>query len=615
MNNNEIFFYDAFISYRHVHPDKAIAEKLHGLLENFKTPKTLVQKGLPKKLTRVFRDEEELPTSNSLSDSIKEALERSRYLIVICSEETPKSKYVGQEIEIFKAMGRSDKIITVLLGKKAEECFPKELLSTRHVQMIDGEEMTMDVEPLAANVYDNRLTGMFRKLKRREKYRLLAPILGCTFDELFRRSRKRQAKKMVSYSLLTVVIVAGLFGILIINHNKRINDAQRSLENEINNNLYVIDILASNVDVIFESNQYLNVADSEQNTTVMNKDANDVFRYSHMANTVQGQIDSLNELFREEQLTDKNIKVSEESNGIFNNNDSIDNFYKALDMVEDKGEDIVYNCIQLKTAYETENDEIAGLYFKSTEIETELYELYCENAVIAGMIAMYSADMSVDTINYYIDVLNMVLTYNQIEGCEQLFEWSEAVFGDIDKVLLKKEEVTIQIDSFDIKAAQEQEMSEILTVTKHDSYEDARAKILVSAQVGRLDDALAGLDYFEEHFVTDGIPEDQVFVDTARIFMPLYINKEIDSEGGICVLMVQEGSMAEEIGLTVGDVLIRYGGKPAFDPDELVQDIATLQDEKDEVEIRYVHFDKDGSYEIVTKKILTGKLGALLCGV
>src|SRR5262245_55209956 len=74
--------YAAFISYRHVEPDRTWAKWLHGALETFRTPKALVQQGMPERLGRVFRDEEEVPASHSLSAEIDAALEQSRYLIV-----------------------------------------------------------------------------------------------------------------------------------------------------------------------------------------------------------------------------------------------------------------------------------------------------------------------------------------------------------------------------------------------------------------------------------------------------------------------------------------------------------------------------------------------------
>lgn len=60
----QTYKYDAFISYRHTEPDKAIAEKLHRMLETYKVPKAVIKMGSQKKVGRVFRDREELPTSS-----------------------------------------------------------------------------------------------------------------------------------------------------------------------------------------------------------------------------------------------------------------------------------------------------------------------------------------------------------------------------------------------------------------------------------------------------------------------------------------------------------------------------------------------------------------------
>ena len=55
--------YDAFISYRHTDPDGYVAKTLHKKLETFKIPRSVVKKLNLKsrRISRVFRDEEELP--------------------------------------------------------------------------------------------------------------------------------------------------------------------------------------------------------------------------------------------------------------------------------------------------------------------------------------------------------------------------------------------------------------------------------------------------------------------------------------------------------------------------------------------------------------------------
>jgi hypothetical protein len=61
--------YRAFISYSH--RDSAWASWLHGSLEKYRPPKsligTLTDRGeVPKRLTRIFKDRDELPSANAL---------------------------------------------------------------------------------------------------------------------------------------------------------------------------------------------------------------------------------------------------------------------------------------------------------------------------------------------------------------------------------------------------------------------------------------------------------------------------------------------------------------------------------------------------------------------
>ena len=70
--------YKAFISYRHQPFDRKVAVTLQKHLETFHPPKQLEKK----EKWRVFRDETELPTSADLNQDIREALEKSEYVVV-----------------------------------------------------------------------------------------------------------------------------------------------------------------------------------------------------------------------------------------------------------------------------------------------------------------------------------------------------------------------------------------------------------------------------------------------------------------------------------------------------------------------------------------------------
>lgn len=63
--------YSAFISYRHIEPDKTVAKKLHSYIESFHIPAAIKASSGRQRMGRVFRDEEELPLSSDLERGYK----------------------------------------------------------------------------------------------------------------------------------------------------------------------------------------------------------------------------------------------------------------------------------------------------------------------------------------------------------------------------------------------------------------------------------------------------------------------------------------------------------------------------------------------------------------
>ena len=187
--------YDAFISYRHTQLDSFVAKKIHHMLEHYRIPKKIQKKSGKKKITRVFRDQEELPLSADLSENISEALKNSEFLILICSPEAMESRWVQTEVKTFSQMHGKDRILTVLVKGEPEESFPEILCYREKTVMEDGEEKVLQipVEPLAADVRGNSQTEIEKKLKT-EILRILAPVLSCTYDELRQRHREYKLK-------------------------------------------------------------------------------------------------------------------------------------------------------------------------------------------------------------------------------------------------------------------------------------------------------------------------------------------------------------------------------------------------------------------------------------
>lgn len=168
--------YSAFISYRHMPRDRKWALRIMAELETYRTPKALVREAFPDRIGHLFRGEDEIPASSDLSDQIKQALARSDFLIVVCSPDTPHSRWVRREIELFQEMGKSERIWPLLIAGEPDESFPPELRRRRvEPAREDGstELVWEDIEPVAANV---RPRGDESKVKteRRALLRLAA---------------------------------------------------------------------------------------------------------------------------------------------------------------------------------------------------------------------------------------------------------------------------------------------------------------------------------------------------------------------------------------------------------------------------------------------------------
>lgn len=206
--------YQAFISYRHVEPDRDWAKWLHGSLERLPVPKRIVRDfKAPRRIAPIFRDEEELSAASNLSEAIKTALRESRHLIVICSPRArdPGAPWVDREVQYFRELGRNDRILAVLIEGEPAEAFPPSLCEIRGETVgRSGQtrQQIEDVEPLAADVRQ-REDERPRRVKKKALIRLAAGIVDCSFDEFWQRDRQRRIRnRVLAASILTPLLVA-----------------------------------------------------------------------------------------------------------------------------------------------------------------------------------------------------------------------------------------------------------------------------------------------------------------------------------------------------------------------------------------------------------------------
>jgi len=225
--------YTAFISYRHKPLDIAAAKAIHSGLENFRIPSNIKKATGISKVGRCFRDRDELPTSSDLASDIVDALTKSGWLVVVCTPDTPGSKWCIAEIETFIRIHGRTRVLAVLAAGEPEQSFPDIL---RFEVMADGSRI--EREPLAADIRAGNSLLVKHKL-RTEKFRLLAPILGVGFDDLKRRTRERILKIALAASLAAVAVLAA-FGsyvsyqsTVISRQNSEISQKNDDLETQI----------------------------------------------------------------------------------------------------------------------------------------------------------------------------------------------------------------------------------------------------------------------------------------------------------------------------------------------------------------------------------------------
>lgn len=219
--------YCAFISYRHYTPDMEIARRLHTMIEQYTIPAELRKDQKQKHPGTVFRDQEELPLSADLGKDIETALDNSDWLICICSPRYLESRWCMRELEYFIEVHGRERVLTLLVEGEPDESFPRTLM-----YYTDNNGNAVEQEPLAADVRSDSLRGSLRRLKK-EKLRILAPILGTTFDGLYQRARRRMRRNILAAAAAVAVAAGGVLAYTA-EQNRRV-EAERaaSMRNEM----------------------------------------------------------------------------------------------------------------------------------------------------------------------------------------------------------------------------------------------------------------------------------------------------------------------------------------------------------------------------------------------
>ena len=223
---SEVFKYFAFISYNS--KDTAWGKKLQKKLEHYKMPATLCSEHNWQRtpIKPVFFAPTDIQPGG-LSEELQERLKASQNLIVICSPNSAKSKWVGREIEFFHNLGRTKNIHFFIVdgiphsGDPETECFNP---------VIDKLGMP---EILGANIHEKN--SKLPWLNRERAYvQLISKLLGVEFDAIWKRHKRQLRRKIIALTVAALAVIAALIVVWRMNQpfNATVNLNESTVHNE-----------------------------------------------------------------------------------------------------------------------------------------------------------------------------------------------------------------------------------------------------------------------------------------------------------------------------------------------------------------------------------------------
>lgn len=207
MKDNYKYF--AFISYSH--HDTKWGKRIQRKLESYRMPTTLCSKyGWERKpINPIFFAPTDIQIGG-LTAELQDRLHDSRHLIVVCSPHSAQSKWVGEEIEYFHKLGRSNNIHFFIIdgipnsNVKDTECFNPII-----------KELGLP-EILGANIHEKVFRWSW--LNRERAYvQLITKLLGVEFDSIWQRHRRLLKQKIAAWTIGFLVVITTMLGIWIKN--------------------------------------------------------------------------------------------------------------------------------------------------------------------------------------------------------------------------------------------------------------------------------------------------------------------------------------------------------------------------------------------------------------
>lgn len=212
------YTYYAFVSYRS--SDEKWAKWLQEKIEGYRLPTTIQHENtdLPKsRLRPCFRYHTDIQP-NELKTELRNKLEQSKYLLVICSPRSAQSPWVGAEIDTFVELGRRDRIIPIIVEGRpysddpATECYNPSLL--KHFPHSD--DINQDREILGVNIHEEGSGSAYMK-RERAVMQVVSRMLNVSFDRIWQRQKRRIIRRTIFSVIGALLVLASLIAVWIMN--------------------------------------------------------------------------------------------------------------------------------------------------------------------------------------------------------------------------------------------------------------------------------------------------------------------------------------------------------------------------------------------------------------
>lgn len=211
--------YAAFISYRHGGIDEKVGAQLQKEIERYKLPRKIARQVGRKTLGKVFRDKNDLRSASNLSAIIRQGIDDSEFLVVVCTRRYQDSVWCMEEIAYFIETRGREKIVVVLVEGEPDESFPKLLTEVEQ----DGK--MVHIEPLAVDIRAGSDRAIVRQLSK-EKLRFVSQMLNMSYDDLRQRQKERFRRQILTVAAAAVLGLSIFTGV-IVNKNIQLNEAMQ----------------------------------------------------------------------------------------------------------------------------------------------------------------------------------------------------------------------------------------------------------------------------------------------------------------------------------------------------------------------------------------------------